>query len=44
MIHEKLKKKTKKCSKNVIIFNSNLNRIFGMDNVEIWLSIFLKKL
>ena len=35
------KKKKKKCSKNVIIFSSNLNRIFGQKNVEIWISLFL---
>ena len=36
--------KIQKCSKDVTIFSSNLKHIFGMDNVEIWLSIFLKKL
>ena len=41
MIHEKFKK-TEKCSKNVIIFSSNLNRIFGQKNVEIWISLFHK--
>ena len=41
MIHEKLKKKKKKSSENVIIFSSNLNRIFGLENFEIWISIFL---
>ena len=35
--------KIQKCSKNVTIFSSNLKHIFGMDNVEIWLSLFLKK-
>ena len=38
MIHEKIKKKkTEKCSpkKNVIILSSNLNRIFGWENIEI---------
>ena len=39
MIHGNLKKK-KKCSKNVIIFNSNLNRIFGLKKIEIWFSLF----
>ena len=34
----------KKCSKNVIIFSSNLKCIFGLENVEIWFSLFLKKL
>ena len=33
--------KTEKCSKNVIIFSNNLNRIFGQKNVEIWISLFL---
>ena len=36
--------KIQKCSKDVTIFSSNLKHIFGMDNVEIWLSLFLKKL
>ena len=36
--------KIQKCSKNVIIFSSNLKRIFGLENVEIWFSLFLKKL
>ena len=30
--------------KNVIIFTSNLKRIFDLENVEIWFSLFLKKL
>ena len=33
--------KIQKCSKDVIIFNSDLKHIFGMDNIEIWLSLFL---
>ena len=33
-----------KCSKNVTIFSSNLKRIFDLENVEIWFSLFLKKL
>ena len=43
LIHEKFKKKkkTEKCSENVIIFSSNLNHIFGLENVEIWISLFL---
>ena len=41
MIHEKFKKKQKNAKKNVIIFSSNLNRIFGQKNVEIWISLFL---
>ena len=36
--------KTEKCSKNVTIFSSNLNFIFGLENVEIWFSLFLEKL
>ena len=36
--------KIQKCSKDITIFSSNLKHIFGMDNVEIWLSLFLKKL
>ena len=36
--------KIQKCSKDVTIFSSNLKHIFGMDNFEIWLSLFLKKL
>ena len=36
--------KFQKCSKNVTIFNSNLKRIFGLENVEIWFSLFLKNL
>ena len=39
MIHEKFKKK--KCLENVIIFSSNLNRIFVLENIEIWISLFL---
>ena len=44
MIYEKLKKKkrkTEKCSKKVIIFSSNLNRIFGLKELEIWISLFI---
>ena len=37
-------KKTEKWSKNVIIFSSNLNLSFGLENVEIWFSLFQKKL
>ena len=37
-------KKIQKCSKDITIFSSNLKHIFGMDNVEIWLSLFLKTL
>ena len=29
------------CSENVIIFSNNLNRIFGLENIEIWISLFL---
>ena len=36
--------KFQKCSKNVTIFSSNLKRIFGPKNVEIWFYLFLKKL
>ena len=36
--------KIQKCSKDVTIFSSNLKHIFGMDNVDIWLSLFQKKL
>ena len=36
--------KFQKCSKNVTIFSSNLNRIFGLEKVEIWFSVFLEKL
>ena len=36
--------KIQKCSKDVTIFSSNLKHIFDMDNIEIWLSLFLKKL
>ena len=37
MIHKKIQKiqKKKKSSKNVIIFSSNLNRLFGMENIKI---------
>ena len=45
MIYEKFKKKfKKKSSENVIIFSSNLNRIFGLEKVQIWFSLFLGKL
>ena len=37
-------KKFKNAKKNVIIFTSNLKRIFGLKKVEIWFSLFLKKL
>ena len=37
-------KEIQKYSKNVIIFTSNLKRIFGLEKVEIWFSLFLKKL
>ena len=37
-------KKIQKSSKNVIILTSNLKRIFGLGNVEIWFYLFLKKL
>ena len=33
-----------KCSKSVTIFSSNLKCIFGLENVEILFSLFLKKL
>ena len=36
--------KVEKCSKNVTIFSSNLNRIFGLEKVQIWFSLFLEKL
>ena len=36
--------KIQKCLKYVTIFSSNLKHNFGMDNVEICLSLFLKKL
>ena len=36
--------KIQKCSKDVTLFSSNLNRIFGLKNVEIWFSLFLEKL
>ena len=32
------------CSKNFTIFSSYLKHIFGLENVEIWFSLFLKKL
>ena len=35
--------KFQKCSKNFTIFSSYLKRIFGLKNVEIWFSLFLKK-
>ena len=37
------KKKKKNAQKKVIILNSNLNRIFGRKNVEIWFFPFLEK-
>ena len=37
-------KKFKNAQKNVIIFTSNLKRIFDLENVEIWFSLFLKNL
>ena len=37
----KIFKKIEKCLETVIIFSSNLNRIFGLENVEIWISLFL---
>ena len=40
MIHEKFKKK-KHAQKHVIIFSSNVNRIIGLENVEIWFPLFL---
>ena len=36
--------KIEKCSKNVTISSSNLNHIFGLENFEIWFSLFLEKL
>ena len=36
--------KIQKCSKNVTIFSSNLKCIFGLENIEIWFSLILKKL
>ena len=36
--------KIQKCSEDVIIFSNSLKRIFGLENVEIWFSPFLKKL
>ena len=36
--------KIQKCLKNVTIFSSNLKHIFGVENVEIWFSLFLKTL
>ena len=44
MIHKKIEKKQKNAQKNVIILSSNLNRIFGWENIEIWFSLFLEKL
>ena len=44
MIHEKIQKKNRKCSKNVTTFSSNLNCIFGLENIETWFSLFLEKL
>ena len=38
------KKKEEKCSKKVTIFSSNLNCICGLENIEIWFSLFLEKL
>ena len=35
--------KFKKCLKDDTIFSSNLKHIFGMDNIEIWLSLFFDK-
>ena len=37
-------KKFKNAQKNIIFFTSNLKRIFDLENVEIWFSLFLKKL
>ena len=37
-------KKFKNAKKNVIIFTSNLKRIYDLENVEIWFSLFQKKL
>ena len=37
-------KKFKNAKKKVIIFSSNLKRIFGLEKFEIWFYIFLKKL
>ena len=36
--------KTEKRSENVTVFSSHLNRIFGLEKVEIWFSLFLEKL
>ena len=44
MIHEKIQKNRKMLKKKVTIFSSNLNHIFGLENVEIWFSLFLEKL
>ena len=41
MIMKIKKKKKKESLENVIIFGSNLNRIFGQENIEIWISLFL---
>ena len=43
-IHEKIQKNRKMLKKKVTIFSSNLNHIFGLENVEIWFSLFLEKL
>ena len=37
-------KKKKNTQKNVIIFSSNLNLIFGWEDIEILFSLFLEKL
>ena len=34
-------KRIEKCLENVIIFSGNLNHIFGMENIEIWIYLFL---
>ena len=44
MVHEKNSKKQKNAQKNVIILSSNLNNIFGQENVEISFSLFLEKM
>ena len=41
MNHEIFFLKKEKCSENVIIFSGNLNRIFGLEKIEIWISLFL---
>ena len=43
-IFKKKKKEQEKCSKKVTIFSNNLNCIFGLENIEIWFSLFLEKL